>query len=357
MPPDFWSLTTCACCGCLLRPSATEEKTRAGTTTIIKCFVILRAAHRLEESPGSLSLATALPCLLELFEKPRRTFAIEGSHDVAFPLFLAEFDRKSLAPELRGLLLFASEPARIHFSRVHVNTHLRESSHPFRRRFVEKSGKASHRPEILRIERRDMKSAQSAIRDPGDMKLVLQNLEITEKLDDKRGKYAIAALEEEVPVRRSRGDDDVAQIFRLLAPISEHRSFDHPHRLWPTAKSENSRIRLRRIIAIRKNNFVFQFGPRNIRGLIENVRGQGLAQEHHCGNSHGIRKSQSTPKRVRHSRALLTWMADDFARRLYVNQVVTRRAKLGKTGCRILALPEQAANPRKLWPHSRKRHR
>ena len=83
------------------------------------------------------------------------------------------------------------------------------------------------------------------------MKLVLQNLKITEELDYERGEYAIAALEEEVPVRCSRGDDDVAQMFRLLAPISGHRSFDHPHRLWPAAKSENCGIRLRRIVAIR----------------------------------------------------------------------------------------------------------
>ena len=73
-----------------------------------------------------------MPGLLELLEEARRTRAFKRAHDVTLSLLLVEFDDESLFAKLRGLLLLALKPASIHFSRVHIDTHLRKRSDALR---------------------------------------------------------------------------------------------------------------------------------------------------------------------------------------------------------------------------------
>ena len=54
----------------------------------------------------SLLLPAALAGLLKLLEEARRAFAIQRAHDVAFSLFLVEFDGEPLTAELRGFRPF-----------------------------------------------------------------------------------------------------------------------------------------------------------------------------------------------------------------------------------------------------------
>jgi len=103
---------------------------------------------------------------------------------VTLPLLLAEFNDEALGAELRGLRLLSFEPSRIHFSRVHIDAHLGERMHARQIGIRKVSGKASHRPEILRIRR-------------SNMKLVGQNLEIAEKFGQEFRKDFGAPLFEE----------------------------------------------------------------------------------------------------------------------------------------------------------------
>src|SRR5690348_12792387 len=240
---------------------------------IIARLPVIPTAHRVPPPRGLF--AAALTGLLELLEKPRGAGALECAHYVALPFFFAELDAISLSLEFGGFLLFAAEPAGIVLSGVHVNAEFRECMHVLRVGVIEKAGKAGDRPEILRVERRDMESAQTAVGDAGDMKFVFLNLVIGEQLDDKSRKNAIALFEEEVAIGRCRNDHDIAEIFGLLAPIAHHRAHHHLHGLRSARKSQNRGIGLGRFVAGRKYHFVLERSSGNFCDFIEYFSGQG----------------------------------------------------------------------------------
>jgi hypothetical protein len=69
----------------------------------------------------ALLLPATLASLLKLLEKPSRAWTFKRAHHMALSLFFVEFDCISLALESGGLRPFAAQPARVHFSGIHID--------------------------------------------------------------------------------------------------------------------------------------------------------------------------------------------------------------------------------------------
>src|SRR6202034_4721290 len=112
------------------------------------------------------------------------------------------------------------------------------------------AGKSRNRNEVLRVERRDVERADPAIGMTGDMEFVVENLILAQKLLQKLGKDAFAALKKEFAIARGGFNGNIAALLRIGPPGEAHIGVDHIHFLRTAAKGEDARIRLCRIVMI-----------------------------------------------------------------------------------------------------------
>ena len=104
----------------------------------------------------------------------------------------------------------------------------------------------------------------------GDMKPAGFDFVVAEHLIEKRGEDAVAALEEQLAVRRRRNNNDIAPAFGLVLEVVFDHAVNDPHFLTTSGKSEYGGIGLGRIVSVGQHDFVFH---------LDAVEGSGLRND------------------------------------------------------------------------------
>jgi hypothetical protein len=144
-----------------------------------------------------------------------------------------------------------------------------------------------------------MKRGDPTVRHARDVKLAVLDLVVRKNHFQKFRKYAGSLFEEQIPARRRRRDHDIAALFGLGTQVARENRVHGVHGLRAAAESQNGRIGLCRIVAIRKDDLVNNGRIGDVFGMRLHFRPGRLDYEHHNGRHRGGRHhgSQLLPHR------------------------------------------------------------
>src|SRR5690242_9857140 len=103
------------------------------------------------------------------------------------------------------------------------------------------------------------------------MELIVPDFVIGQNLFQKLGEDALAALKEQLTVRRRGHHDNVAAFLSLIAEIPGDDVIDDVHGLRPSAKSEDRRISFARIVVLWEHDLVMNRGSSDLHGFVKNL--------------------------------------------------------------------------------------